>query len=69
MLKYEGYLLITMGASEWEGIEKFHGVEMFWSHYDIDTNTKLIENAGFKIIYQKIDESGNEKHLIILAQK
>lgn len=32
MLSSGGYLLVTMGAEDWEGTADFHGVEMFWSH-------------------------------------
>lgn len=69
-LKKDGYLLITMGASEWEGKEKnFFGGEMEWSHYGKDQNITLVENAGFEIILSEIDTSGGENHLVILAKK
>jgi cyclopropane fatty-acyl-phospholipid synthase-like methyltransferase len=33
-LPMDGWLLITMGASEWEGVENdFHGGTMAWSHH------------------------------------
>lgn len=69
ILKVGGNLLVTMGLSEWEGEEDFHGVKMWWSHYDSKKNLEIIKNAGFKIIYDKIDTSGGEKHLVVLAQK
>lgn len=69
-LKKDGYLLITMGASEWEGKESdFFGGEMEWSHYGADKNLQLVKNAGFEIVFSEIDTSGDEKHLIILAKK
>lgn len=69
-LKNNGLLLITMGSSEWEGKETdFYGGEMYWSHYGSEANAKLVEDAGFKIILNEIDESGGEKHQIIIAQK
>ena len=69
-IKKDGLLLITMGASEWEGKEdNFFGGEMEWSHYGKDENTKLVENAGFEIILAEIDTTGGENHLVILAQK
>lgn len=65
-----GYLLITMGSSDWEGTEDdFHGAKMFWSHYDKDKNVELVKQAGFKIIYNEVDTSGGEKHLVVLAKK
>ncbi|MDQ5951214.1 MAG: hypothetical protein QG639_491 [Patescibacteria group bacterium] len=67
-LPKKGLLLVTMGASDWEGTEDFHGVDMSWSHYDAETNASIIEDAGFNIIFQKIDTSGDEKHLVVLAE-
>ncbi|MBA3350043.1 MAG: class I SAM-dependent methyltransferase [Actinobacteria bacterium] len=63
-----GALLLTMGAEEWEGTDPdFHGVEMYWSHFDADTNRKLVEAAGFDIEYAEIDETNGEAHQVILA--
>lgn len=65
-----GLLLVTMGSSDFEGVEdNFHGVEMWWSHYGSNKNRKIIENAGFEIILDEIDTSGGEKHQVILARK
>jgi cyclopropane fatty-acyl-phospholipid synthase-like methyltransferase len=69
ILKPKGYLLVTMGSSEWEGMEEFHGVNMFWSHYGSEKSIGIIKKSGFKIIYSTIDTSGGEKHLIVFAQK
>jgi len=69
-LKTGGYLLITMGSSDWEGTEDdFHGAKMFWSHYDKDKNVELVKQAGFQIIYNIVDTSGGEKHLVVFAHK
>ncbi len=68
-LKPNGYLLITMGASEWEGKEdNFCGSEMYWSHYGAEKNIEITKNAGFEIEFSEVDTSGGEKHLIILAK-
>lgn len=65
-----GYILVTMGVSEWEGLEDdFHGTKMWWSHYGSEKNRDLIENAGFEIILDEIDTSGGEKHQVIVARK
>lgn len=65
-----GLILITMGSGEWEGEEEnFHGAKMWWSHYGRDKNIQIIKDAGFEILLNKIDTSGNEKHLVILARK
>lgn len=69
-LKKGGYLLITMGVSEWEGKEDdFFGGEMEWSHYGEEKNLELVKKANFEIIFSEVDTSGNEKHLVILARK
>lgn len=70
LLKIKGYLLVTMGSSDWEGTaDDFHGEKMFWSHYEPQKNKKLVKTAGFKIILDEIDTSGREKHQILLGQK
>ena len=61
--------MVTMGASDWEGIEDFYKTQIYWSHYGPEKNRKIIEKAGFEIIFDKIDTSGGEKHQIILARK
>lgn len=62
-----GALLITMGSTEWEGAEEFHGAEMYWSHFGAETNRKLVENAGFRVVVDEIDTSADEAHQIIIA--
>jgi cyclopropane fatty-acyl-phospholipid synthase-like methyltransferase len=63
-----GVLLITMGASEWEGSEVFHGAEMFWSHYGPKRNRELLEAAGLTVLVDELDTSGGEEHQVLLAQ-
>ena len=64
-----GLLLLTMGASEWEGKEDdFCGAEMYWSHYGAEQNLKLVKEAGFSVLFNEIDTTGGEKHLIVLAE-
>jgi cyclopropane fatty-acyl-phospholipid synthase-like methyltransferase len=68
-LKPSGYLLITMGASDWEGKEdNFCGAKMYWSHYGEAKNIDLVSEAGFEVTKSEIDRSGGEKHLVILAK-
>lgn len=64
-----GLILVTMASSEWEGIEDFYGVEMYWSHYGPEKNREIIERAGFEVILDEIDTRGGEKHQVILARK
>lgn len=64
-----GWLLTTLGTSEWEGEEEFMGVRMWWSHWGAEKNRELIKEAGFKIEKEWLDRSAGEKHLVVLARK
>ena len=65
-----GLMLITMGSSDYEGVEEnFHGVRMFWSHYNSDMNRHLVQAAGFEVIIDNVDTHGWERHQVILAKK
>jgi SAM-dependent methyltransferase len=68
-LRPRGVMLITLGTHEWEGIEDFHGADLYWSHFGRDTNRKLVEDAGFDIVADEIDESGGEQHQVVIARK
>lgn len=69
-LKPGGYMLITMGSTDWVGKEQdFFGSEMYWSHYDAKKNRELVDHAGFTVILDEIDTTAGEKHQIILARK
>lgn len=69
-LKKDGFLLVTMGASDWVGKEdNFFGGEMEWSHYGAEKNEELVKAVGFEIILSEIDHTGDENHLVILAKK
>lgn len=70
LLKPGGYLLITMGVSEWEGEEKdFHGTRMFWSHFGREKNLELVTKVGFEVLSEEIDTHADEKHLVVLGRK
>lgn len=62
-------MLITMGSSEWEGSEDFHGTKMWWSHYGAGKNKEIINQSCFRILQNEIDNSGGEKHQVVLAEK
>lgn len=69
-LPQDGYILVTMGAGEYEGEEDcFHGVKMWWSHYGPEKNKQIIKSTGFEILLDEIDANGGEKHQIIMARK
>lgn len=51
-LKPGGIFLATLALTEWEGEEEDWegwGAPMWWSHYDENTNLKMLREAGFDI--------------------
>jgi len=74
MLKPSGFVLLCMGANDItdDTDENYCGARMYWSHYDADTNIKMIKECGFKVIWSKIVVDSTypkAKHLFVLAQK
>jgi len=77
MLTPSGLLLVSMGASDnsddTEGNWLGGGATMYWSHYGRDDNLRLITDAGFRIIWERLvteDESfGGGTHLFVLAER
>jgi SAM-dependent methyltransferase len=75
MLRPGGLVLLCMGAGDLpQGIEEdCFGTRMYWSHFDAETNLKMMADCGFRIIWSKtITEQpafGGGQHLFILAQK
>lgn len=68
ILKPNGVLLISMGSTGWEGTGEFHGVQMFWSHYDPKKTLQIVADAGFEILFDKLIIAGGETHYWILAK-
>jgi SAM-dependent methyltransferase len=64
-----GKLLITMGDREFEGKHNLHGAELWSSQYGTAKNRQLIETAGFRILSEEMDNSGGERHQVIMAEK
>lgn len=64
-----GLLLITMGDREFEGEHTMYGGRVWVSQYSTEKNRKIVEQAGFKIIFEEIDSSGGERHQWLLASK
>ena len=75
MLKMSGLVLLCMGAGDLpEDIEEdCFGARMYWSHFDAETNLKMLEDCGFDVIWSRtITEQlafGGGRHLFVLAQK
>lgn len=67
-LKPGGLALLCLGAEEWEGKEPYlEGVEMFWSHYGLDRNRALLQEAGLKEIDSGIVPDPPGSHWFVLA--
>ena len=75
ILKTSGLALLCMGSGDLpQDIEEdWFGARMYWSHFDADTNLKMMADCGFSIIWSRtITEQlafGGGRHLFILAQK
>ncbi|MFX1290096.1 MAG: class I SAM-dependent methyltransferase [Promethearchaeota archaeon] len=77
MLKTKGIILIIF--ENFDNPESYNGdffgtgSKMFWSGFDKETNIKMVQEVGFKIIWSKlVQESpkwGNTYHLFIMAEK
>lgn len=69
LLRQDGILLFSSGRGAWEGIEEFHGTQMFWSHPDREVTRKLVMDAGFAVIMSDVQEHGGERHYWVMAKK
>lgn len=72
MLKRNGLALVCLGAGDLpEDRSEFHGVEMYWSHYDKDIYLAMLRDCGYGIIWSKLvkDASYDGTHLFVLAEK
>lgn len=62
-------ILNASGTKTWEETSKdYLGVPMFWSFYNPKMTLKLINNAGFEVIWSKILKIGGEKQFWVLAK-
>ena len=71
LLRDEGAILVTVGAGEMDEHENndWAGSEMVWSSYSQEKNLEIIEKAGFDIVETYEEESDDEHHLWVLAEK
>ena len=71
LLREDGTILVTLGGSEMDEHqnEDWADSEMVWSSYSQEKNLELIENAGFDIVETYEEESDEEHHLWVLAEK
>jgi SAM-dependent methyltransferase len=74
LLKPAGLALLCLGAEDMEAdiAEDYLGSRMYWSHYDAETNLRLVRAAGFAVIWSRIvedDTSPGSSHLFVMARK
>jgi len=62
VLKPGGVMLISLGWSDWEGTEEFHGTEMYWSHYPAETSLSLVAQVGFTLLRSEPRYPGDGTH-------
>ena len=68
-LEPEAPLLITLGGTEWEGTDKMFDNSFFYSGFAPDKSAVLLNDAGFEIKLQEIDDDSSRGHVVILATK
>ena len=74
MLRPSGLALLCLGANDLENdiAEDYLGIRMYWSHFDAETNLRMLETCGFDLIWSKLVadcSSPGSAHLFVLAQK
>jgi ubiquinone/menaquinone biosynthesis C-methylase UbiE len=74
LLKPSGLALLCLGAEDLENdvVEDYLGARMYWSHYDAETNLRLLHSCGFELLWSKIvadASSPGSGHLFVLVRK
>ncbi len=72
-MKPGGLALLCTGAGDLpRDKSRYHGVPMFWSHFDRETNLRMIRDTGLRILWSKtiVDPTNpTSAHLFVFAQK
>lgn len=73
ILKTGGLALLCLGAGDLpEDTADYLGTEMLWSHYDKETNLRMMKQSGFSLLWSKVVEDpidAHAAHLFVLGQK
>jgi cyclopropane fatty-acyl-phospholipid synthase-like methyltransferase len=67
-LRPGGYVLATVGASQWTGTEPYLGATMFWDHADTATYLRWLDAAGMAPVWHRFVPEGDSGHSLILAR-
>jgi SAM-dependent methyltransferase len=71
-LRPGGAALLSLGARNEPARrdENWHGAPMTWSHFDSETNLKLLRQCGFDVAWSALEEwGGAEAHIFVVARK
>ena len=68
-LRPGGILFGTLGSGDNpdERDDDFFGAPMAWSHFDADTNRRLLADAGWRVELADVVEDMDERHLWVIA--
>jgi SAM-dependent methyltransferase len=68
-LRPGGIFFGTLGSGDnpRERDDDFFGAPMVWSHFDADTNRRLLADAGWRVELADVVEDMDERHLWMLA--
>jgi ubiquinone/menaquinone biosynthesis C-methylase UbiE len=67
-LRPGGLLFGTLGSGDNPHEEDdFYGTPMYWSHFDAETNRRMLADAGFGIEQADVVEDMDESHLWVIA--
>lgn len=75
MLRPGGLLLLSTGHGESDDAveDDWLGAAMYWSHFGREDNLRLVADAGFELVWERVvhedEEFGGGAHLFILARK
>jgi ubiquinone/menaquinone biosynthesis C-methylase UbiE len=74
ILRPSGWALLCLGANDLESdvAEDYLGSRMYWSHYDSETNLRMLRESGFILIESTTvadSTAPGSGHLFVLVQK
>jgi ubiquinone/menaquinone biosynthesis C-methylase UbiE len=73
ILKPGGLALLCLGAGDHpEDTASWLGTEMFWSHFDMPTNLKMLKESGFSAVWSNLVTDPIDPratHLFVLGKK
>jgi SAM-dependent methyltransferase len=74
VLRPGGHALLCLGARDLPADhdpDSWLGVPMYWSHFDRDTNVRLVGEAGLVVVWDRHvpDPMGHGGHLFVLARR